>query len=217
MSSGILSGSSTFQFYDPIFAEPTAPRTESERPPAPNLVQTATVGAKNAIATILGHFGGVPEEARFFVRHTVVSVPPPQPRVTPRLQEMIREVRLLTGWSERGLATRIGISHPTIAAAASGSSQAFVRSPQAYARLDALYSVVTRIAPLARGGPVDVERALITDPAPGRVCALANLEENDLPGAYLAALDVLRPPRSIGKMQRRVTRTAGNDTAALTD
>jgi hypothetical protein len=218
MTIAVLEGGTTAQHYDPIWAEPTAPRPAlNDLSSSARLVWSATVVATAALSTILNHLSGVPTSANLFMAQTILSLPMPQPHVKPHLQEMITEIRRLTGWSERAVAARVGTSHPTIAAAASGSSQAFVRSPQAYARLEALYSVVTRIAPLAKAGPLDVDRALTTAPGTGRVSALANLEANDPASAYLAALDVLRPPRTDGKIRSRFPRAMGNDTAALTD
>jgi hypothetical protein len=211
-----LTGGTAAEQYDPIWAESTVPDSTKQPKPASSPKLNGTITGVSWIATVLDHLSNT-QAAGLFKQHAAVVVPDPKPRVVPKLQEMVLEVRRLTGWSERTLASRVGTSHPTIAAAASGSSQAFVRSPHAYARLEALHSIVIRIAPLASGGPLDVDRALTTPPGPGRVSATANLETDDVSGAYLAALDVLRPPSSGGKIRSRFPRVVGNDTAALTD
>ncbi|MHB8618237.1 MAG: hypothetical protein ACYDAG_01490 [Chloroflexota bacterium] len=146
-----------------------------------------------------------------------VELPRPQPRVAPRLERAIADIRSWTGWTVRGLADAAGTSHPTILAIGSGRTTTFSRIPDVPRRIVALHELLTRLHLLAGDDPVEINRALRDRPAGQHQSALEALAGGDLPGAYLCALDVLSPPRTAGMMRGRFPARPGAGTTSLTD
>jgi hypothetical protein len=136
-------------------------------------------------------------------------------RPTPRLPRSLRNVRAWTGWSNRELAEAIGSTHPTVDAVLQGRAT-LARQPAQVERIFALHALLERLRVVVDGDRAELTRAVRTA-SDGRPSALAILEEGELPGAYLAALDVLRPPRTVGMMQGRYPRRPGDAACALND
>src|SRR2546430_6625616 len=180
MSLIAMGNATTARPYDPFWAQPTPPQMPIVRLAAESPVENPTIGAP--LGRIANIIGSLPDALSTFILAVFLDLPQPEPRLAPHLKEMVREIRRLTGWSERALAQRVGTSHPTIAAAESGSSGALVRSPNVYARIGALHQLVVRIAPLVKGGPLDVDRALTTAHVDTGATALEYLTDGDVPG-----------------------------------
>jgi hypothetical protein len=191
MITSVLEGQTTAGLHDPIWAEPTASHTGPTRRTFTELKKPTLAPPLQIINWILDQLDQEPDTASIFAFRTLLLLPRPTKRGVPRLQQMILELRRLTGWSDRMLATRVGTTHPTIANAAEGSVQAFARSPEIYAHLEALHRIVVRIAPLVDRDPLAVDRVLTSKPRGSDTTALEKLAADDLPGAYLAALDTL--------------------------
>jgi hypothetical protein len=144
-----------------------------------------------------------------------IRLPDPAPRSLPRLQTTMRELTEWTGWSNRELALAIHSTHPTVDAVLQGHST-LERQPAQAARAFHLHELVSRLRILSQGDRAEITRALRTPSMNGR-SALDALEAGNIPGAYLQALDVLRPPRSSGMMQSRFPRRPGEASTALSD
>ena len=191
MITSVVEGQTTAGLHDPIWAEPTASRTEPTQRTSTELKKPTLAPPLQITNWMLGQLDQEPDTASIFAFRTLLLLPKPTKRGVPRLQHMILELRRLTGWSDRMLASSVGTTHPTIASAAEGAVQAFARSPEIYAHLEALHRIVVRIAPLVHRDPLAVDRALTTRPLGSDTTALEKLAADDLPGAYLAALDTL--------------------------
>lgn len=135
-------------------------------------------------------------------------IPASEPSRVPRTQEQLRQVKEWTGWSSRTLAQAIGTSHPTVDAILRGRSQ-LVRVPGLVHRIMVLHMLVSRLWTVVGGDRIELTRVLSEPPVGNRPSALEMLEADDVPGSYLAALDVLAPPRTGGMMRGRFPRRAG--------
>lgn len=114
-------------------------------------------------------------------------------------QRLALELHDWTGWSDRTLAQVLGTSHPTVRALLEGRGATTSRTAAVRARLRAVHEVVGRVNALAGGSASATGRVLGELPLGGTRRPLDYLCAGDMPAAYLAAMDLLRP----------VTRDAG--------
>lgn len=155
------------------------------------------------------------QEASAGIYDPWVRVPKLAPRPTPGAQRMTREIRRVTGWSQRKVAQVLGITHPTVRALEEGRSGH--RDPALFERLVQTHAVIARVHLLLGGNAVDTGRVLDTAPSNSTDTA-AQLLAASRPGASLAAaLDVIRPRRSAPMMTGIWPARAGEATNALTD
>ena len=124
-----------------------------------------------------------------------VRLPEVKAQPTRRVQTMIRDVRAWTGWSDRRLATALGITHPTVAALAKGTSVGRTSDAE---QIAALHDVVRQIYLLCGKDSTETDRVFVTENESGS-SAFVLLSNGDIVAGYLAALDLARP-RSGGKM-----------------
>jgi transcriptional regulator with XRE-family HTH domain len=126
-----------------------------------------------------------------------VGLPPSPPRPVPDATRLITLVRDRTGWSARRLAEILGVSHSTVGRIARGQRPESAHSGDLPLRLRDTYEVVDRIYLLLTRDPEATARALDTA-APGRHSPADELRDGNSAEAYLAAIDLLRPPRAPG-------------------
>jgi hypothetical protein len=143
-----------------------------------------------------------------------VGLPTISPRPPLEAQRLTKAVLTSTGWSHRALARVLNVTHPTVTALAHGRSAA--RTKDLYDRLVEVNDVVSRIHLVAQRDTVETNRLLSTTPESGSDAATL-LSERRPVEAYLAALDVLRPPRQTGMMTSEWPAPAGEATSALND
>ena len=146
---------------------------------------------------------------------TSIVLPPTTPRTAPKLQEALSELYSWTGWSMRELASAIGSTHPTIDSVLRGESN-LARQPLQATHLFQLHDLVQRLQVVSHGDKAEIGRALRTPGSIG-VTALDTLRSTGVAGAYIQALDVIRPPRSGGMMKSRFPRRPGEGSSALSD
>lgn len=142
----------------------------------------------------------------------------PQPDVTkaPALMARLRQLKAWTGWSSRTLAEAIGTTHPTVEAILRGDSQ-LTRLPQVARRVATLYELAARLYMVVGEDPNELDRVMRAQPSPDRASPFALLGSGDPADAYLAALDVITPPRTGGMMRGRYPARPGEATVALDD
>ena len=122
-----------------------------------------------------------------------VGVPAPVIRPAPDVQRMTQELRNWTEWSARRLANVLRTSHTTVLAIETGRPLAAGHSGDLRRHIVDAHTVVSRIFVLANRDPRRTSRAL--DAAQGHGLSARTLLERGEPAkAYIAALDVLRPP-----------------------
>ena len=119
-----------------------------------------------------------------------------------------------TGWSHRGLANVLEISHPTVSALEQGTSPA--RVGDLFDRLVEAHEVVRRVHLIADRDPSRTSRLLSTPSASGS-SANSFLAQRRPADAYLAALDAQRPRRVERMMQSIWPARAGDATADLAE
>ena len=123
----------------------------------------------------------------------LVRVPAPVIRPAPDVQRMTQELRSWTRWSARQLADVLSTSHTTVLAIETGRPLAAGHSGDLRRHIVDAHTVVSRIFVLAGRDPLRTADAL--DSAPGHGLSARTLLEHGEPAkAYVAALDVLRPP-----------------------
>lgn len=144
------------------------------------------------------------------------TIPRSTPARVPSVPEQLRQVREWTGWSSRRLAALTGSTHPTVEAILEGRTQ-LNRTPATARRISDLHRLVSRLAVVVQGDRAVLNRVLSEPPGGDRAAAVEVFGSGDLVGAYLAALDVLRPPRSGGMMGSLFPARAGEATVALHD
>lgn len=138
-----------------------------------------------------------------------------EPAPQPQLQA--RELLKWTGLSRRLLAEMLGVTHPTLTAVTNGSGVSLSKKPETVKRLDALHSLVSRLATFEIKAPGAIASALLSRSADGaRIGDLA--ASGDVTKAYLQALEVLAGP-SPRTATRHITttRSVGTATVALSD
>lgn len=101
----------------------------------------------------------------------------------------IRDIKAMTGWSDRTIATVLGVSHPTVAALRQGRRG---RVPLR-ARLMRVHDLVERVYMLSERNPESTEELLTANTPDGR-SAFSLLAADRPADAYLAVTDVLYPP-----------------------
>jgi transcriptional regulator with XRE-family HTH domain len=140
-----------------------------------------------------------------------ISLPPPDLRQAPDLQQMMRQLRGWTGWSTRRLAEALNTSHTTIRAVLAGRPLVGGHSGDLRRRLAETYEVVRRIFLLAERDP-DRVAGILDGTASASSSPAEELRAGDPARAYLAALDVLRSRRPglvVGDRPRHGGATAG--------
>lgn len=114
-----------------------------------------------------------------------------------------------TGWSHRGLANVLEISHPTVSALEQGTSPA--RIGDLFDRLVEAHEIGRRVHLIADRDPSRTSRLLNTPPESG-TSASSLLAQRRPAEAYLAALDAQRPHRVERMMQSIWPARAGHAT-----
>jgi hypothetical protein len=130
------------------------------------------------------------------------------------LQERVELTKRLTGWSNRALASALGTTHPTLGAILAGRQTTRARIPELRGRISALADLADRLMSLA-GDPAAVRVALTTRPLDQSHTACELLIQGDPGRAYIAALDVLRPPTNAGYMRSEWTQPVSDATVEL--
>ena len=143
-----------------------------------------------------------------------VATPETVSRPTPQAQRFTQELLLWTGWSHRGLANVLRISHPTVSALEQGISSA--RVGDLFERLVEAHEVVRRVRLIADRDPSTTSHLLRTPSASG-ASAETLLAKRQPAEAYLAALDAQRPPRVQPMMQSIWPTRAGDATIDLSE
>ena len=124
--------------------------------------------------------------------HTAwITLPPPPTVAVSRLPGLVRDIRLLTGWSQRELGEILHTSHTTVRRLET-DGRVTARSRQSAARVTPLHGVLSRLAKVART-PERLATALATDSGRGTPAQL--LREGQWSRAFTAALDALNGPR----------------------
>jgi len=127
---------------------------------------------------------------------------PPLPEMpsAPRLQAMVQQVLASTGWSTRDVAALVGVSHTTIQHWNAGRLPRSLRRSNvaAFEVLDGIHRVLQRLQTLAGSDQARLGSLLRAVPAGGAGSPYVLLQHRDFAGAYLAALDLLRPSRPEG-------------------
>lgn len=144
------------------------------------------------------------------------SIPEPAHAKVPALKTRMCQLKDWTGWSSRMLAEAVGTTHPTVEAILRGDSQ-LSRLPQVAHRVAALYELVIRLNKLVGEDSGELDRAMTQRPSPDRPSALMLVGSGRPADAYLAALDVITPPRASGMMRGRYPARPGEATVALDD
>lgn len=181
---------STVSFYSPFSADPTLPLPERTG----RAISVTESLLRGAFAP-----GSAPGSGPDVFEREVFRTPDNPP--SPRVQQAAREIKDLTGWSNRRLAQALGVTHPTVKAIEKGGAGALARSPHVQRRLSILHQVLSRIAPLAERKRYPLAQALEQAAQQGGLSALELVRMEDGNRAYLAALDVISPRRR-GKMIR---------------
>lgn len=120
-----------------------------------------------------------------------VKLPAPKPYTAPRIREQTKQIRARTGWSQRRLATILNTTHPTVKALQQGRPVTRVKDIAVH--LSDIDRIVERVFILAKRRPQETNRILSTTTRNDRLSAADLLQNGDPAGAYLAALQVLRP------------------------
>jgi transcriptional regulator with XRE-family HTH domain len=126
-----------------------------------------------------------------------VDLPPSPPRPVPEATRLITLIRDRTGWSGRKLAEILPVSHTTVRRIARGQQPESAHSGDLPARLRDVYDVIDRIYLLQGRDPQATARTLDSAP-PGRSSPREELRSGNPADAYLAAIDLLGPPRAPG-------------------
>jgi hypothetical protein len=144
------------------------------------------------------------------------TIPPSTPTEFPSVQVQLRQIKDWTGWSFRTLGTLTGTTHPTIEAVLEGRTR-LTRTPDTARRISVLHRLIVRLRVVVHGDPDMLVRVLSEPPGDGRPPATELFTAGDLAGAYLAALDVLHPPRTGNMMRSVFPAQPGKATSALHD
>lgn len=116
------------------------------------------------------------------------------PKTEPEITRKLTELRNWTKWSQRMLVKVIGSTHPTVAAALEGNTEALSRSTLQQHRLNDVYAVVSRIYVLANRNPNRTSEAL-NQPGIDGITPTQQLIDGQMATAYLRAMRVIRPPQ----------------------
>ena len=155
-----------------------------------------------------------PLEDRYELFDLWIGVPEIVSRPAPQAQQITRELLAWTGWSHRGLANVLEISHPTVSALEQGTSPA--RVGDLFDRLVEAHEVVRRVHLIADRDPSRTSHLLSTPSESGN-SASSLLAQRRPAEAYLAALDAQRPRRVERMMQSVWPARAGDATVDLAE
>lgn len=143
-----------------------------------------------------------------------VRTPEIASRPAPQAQRLTQELLAWTGWSRRGLASMLEISHPTVSALEQGVSTA--RARDLFDRLVEVHEVVRRVHLVADRDASRTSHLLDTLSESGD-SARDLLAQRRPAEAYLAALDA-QCPRRVGPMMQSIwPATAGDATVDLAE
>jgi hypothetical protein len=126
----------------------------------------------------------------------------------------LRQIRDWTGWSSRTLGMLTGTTHPTIESVLEGRTR-LTRIPDTARRISVLHRLIVRLRVVVHGDPEMLVRVLSEPPGNGHPTAAELFTAGDLAGAYVAALDVFRPPRTGNMMRSLFPAQPGKATSAL--
>lgn len=143
-----------------------------------------------------------------------VKTPEIASRPAPQAQLLTQELLAWTGWSRRGLASMLEISHPTVSALEQGVSTA--RAGDLFDRLVEVHEVVRRVHLVADRDTSRTSHLLDTLSESGD-SARDLLAQRRPAEAYLAALDAQRPRRVGPMMQSIWPARAGDATVDLAE
>lgn len=138
-----------------------------------------------------------------------IEVPKIVSRPAPQAQQLTQELLVWTGWSHRGLANVLEISHPTVSALEQGTSSA--RIGDLFDRLVEAHEVIRRVHLIADRDPSRTSHLLSTRSESGN-SANSLLAQRRPADAYLAALDAQLPRRVERMMQSIWPARAGDAT-----
>lgn len=155
------------------------------------------------------------DATRAGIYDTWVRVPELIPRPSPRSQRLTREIRRQTGWSNRQLARVLEISHPTVRALEEGRSRP--GDSELLARLVEVDAVVSRVSMLTGQEVSETRRILESGPSGSGRSPVELLRTRQPSEAYLAAMDVIRPPERSPLMSGVWASRAGEGTHDLSD
>jgi len=143
----------------------------------------------------------------------------PEAPAPPRLQAMVRESMDWTGWSTRDVAALLSVSHTTVQHWAAGRLPRSMRGRNvlAFEALDGIHRVLERVRVLAGADRPMLGGLLKTASPDAAASPYALLQRRDFAGAYLAALDVLRPVRPTGLLVGNRPAPAGRSVSSLHD
>ncbi len=165
-----------------------------------------------AVSSPLFHIG---QNRLWILGEWYVRLPALTVRPAPDVQRMTQELHDWTGWSARPLADVLGTSHTTVLAIQTGRPLTAGHSGDLRRRIVDAHAVVSRIFVLADHDRRRTAQALDTAPGHG-LSARTLLGHGDPAKAYVAALDVLRPPAA-GLLVGSHPSEPGRDTAPLHD
>lgn len=209
MSTLIYGSSATVLHYDPFTCSPTVedPRCEPQFS-----TQTSYGDGASALRVFTNRASQnlVDIFARIFLRAAsnssqIDSVAP------------VQKLLDLTGWSQRRLATAIGVTHPTVAALLKGDAGALARSPQVRTVLADLTTLVTRLAPLSARKGYDLWEVLNTPGGTADASAFDLVRGRELGRAYVTALDAMNPDQGLGMSAGPYPVKAGISSVDLTE
>jgi hypothetical protein len=146
-----------------------------------------------------------------------VRLAPWRPSSLLDVQRQATELQSWTDWSDRTLAQVLGTTHPTVRALLQGRGATTSRTATVRARLREVHEVVARIHALAGGSAAITARALSELPPGSDRRPLDYLRVGDVRQAYLAALDIVRPPRAGGLLSADWPVRAGEASVELLD
>lgn len=126
-----------------------------------------------------------------------VGLPPSPPRPVPEATRLITLIRDRTGWSARRLAEILRVSHSTVRRIAGGQRPEPAHSGDLLLHLRNTYDVVDRIYLVLTRDPQATGRTL-DDAPPGRRSPAEELRAGNPAEAFLAAIDLIQPPRPPG-------------------
>lgn len=143
--------------------------------------------------TVVAPLFRVGQDLLWMLGDWLVGVPAPVIHPAPDVQRMTQELRNWTKWSARQLADALSTSHTTVLAIETGRPLAAGHSGDLRRHIVDAHTVVSRIFVLADRDPRRTAHAL--NEATGNGLSGRTLLARGEPAkAYIAALDVLRPP-----------------------
>ncbi len=116
------------------------------------------------------------------------------------VERMFHDLCRWTGWSDRALADVIDTSHPTVGRLKAGEYGFLAGNEVSRRRVEAAHGVVSRAYILA-GRDRGRTRTILEQTAFGGMSARQHLCDGRPNEAYLAVIEVLRPPRRSGLMR----------------